>query len=751
MGIAQVTHDISLQAPGGTAIGFMLAVDPKTGRKIRRKTAPRMLPPQEANSAVVYNDIPPDKRLFREQVFFDKGGGQRYYSDPRKYWTANGMDATYIDGVALTRTYTVETNIAPVITNGGFEDALGAEWTVSGATRVNTDPNEGTWHLSLLSNGSTAANAYQDLAWDAGYQGKTIVVTAAIKLIGGTGGARVTINDGVGTTVGSTITAGAWTATTVTKTLDGAATRIRITVENLSTAGTEQNYVDSVKISSPMGFCAFGGIIYAARGARLEKYVSGTWTLVTTFLHDITDMKAFNGYLFIALSDDYAYQYTSDAVTFTESNLADNKAEYFGVVGSNLVKATLANSVKTNTSGINGGAAWSSATTVGDSTLNITDVLDHPDTIIIAKQGTEIYQIVSGVASAYVESLRDDSDTNSGKRSRHWNDQVFIPSGSHDLTRIYDGVAYPIGPFELKVPSTNGRIAALADDGRSWLNAIVYGTPTNTDAMWVKGRQQTVAGESLWVWHPQAVIAGNPGVVDAIISNQNGRPRLFLAMTGLSTANFGEYIYDLDSSYVTAGCVNGGTLTTSAHDGGYRTKTKAWYSVEVQADTVNATNQDQRLQVLYSTDDGTTFTSLGYISPTTSILYFPSNTTSVRLHLRFTGVYSGSSVSGVEPVLHAYLLSGQLRIARRYMWTLAVRLSDTEKALHSLKTMDVTKRISEIKTLMNTAFPLTFVDIDKSTYYVTIEDINETYEIDPSTNREEAIVYMELQEAEWNG
>jgi len=201
---------------GSTTKGFMLLRD-KNGWPVYHRSLASYLGNSTPSGRVTIDSTNPEKLLIREQVSFSKGFGQVDFEDVAKYYDSTDCDATVPGRVYLGPASTAESAIAPTLTNGGFETAIGAEWTTDGA-RTSTFPNEGSYELTC----DSGENAVKTISWSTAYRSKTIYVTAAAMpmVTGGTG--TLTIADGVDTTVATaTFTAGSGTATTGTAAVTG--------------------------------------------------------------------------------------------------------------------------------------------------------------------------------------------------------------------------------------------------------------------------------------------------------------------------------------------------------------------------------------------------------------------------------------------------------------------------------------------------------------------------------------------------
>jgi len=192
MAVGGVQQDISFTV-GSTTYGYKLLRDDK-GWPIYKRNLASYLGNSTPSGRVTVDNTNPDKLMIREQASFVGGFGQNDFDDATKYYDTTNCEATVAGRVYLSADDTAESNIVPSITNGGFESALGAEWTATGA-RTTSYPNEGSAELTC----DAGEEAYQDISWLAAYQSKTVVVTAAgmVTVDGGT--ATLTVDDGVGT------------------------------------------------------------------------------------------------------------------------------------------------------------------------------------------------------------------------------------------------------------------------------------------------------------------------------------------------------------------------------------------------------------------------------------------------------------------------------------------------------------------------------------------------------------------------
>ena len=126
-------------------------------------------------------------------------------------------------------------------------------------------------------------------------------------------------------------------------------------------------------------------LLFAFAGASVYQYNTGTstWDLKDTMAGSVSGPPVeFDGTIFVPLGSSTAYESSSDdfATAGVASTLADPNATGFAVYHNSsnvplLVRWDDTNEVKTNTSGLNGGAAWSGATKIGNTSAAITWIL----------------------------------------------------------------------------------------------------------------------------------------------------------------------------------------------------------------------------------------------------------------------------------------------------------------------------------------------------------------------------------------
>lgn len=267
---------------------------------------------------------------------------------------------------------------------------------------------------------------------------------------------------------------------------------------------------DTALDTAPVKFIWFPAVSKWLCATSGKIYLYGTkWTAAATAVAGVTDLCIFGAYIFAACGASTAYKYSADGDTWTTSNLADPYATYFFVAPNSAGTAevlwkAVTNELKSNTSGINGGAAWSSAAYIGDASTNITNIFLSGDKLLIGKtDGLWHYDSDGGL-----HQLRPDLDQNKStdnfKYVTWWSAGIYH-SEINGMGEILTNDNYdPMGPLkDIGNTGKRGDIVGLTADREFSYVAIDEGTNT----IIYKGREIYREGIGLrWEWCPFAFL-----------------------------------------------------------------------------------------------------------------------------------------------------------------------------------------------------------------------------------------------------
>lgn len=631
-------YDIAVKDPvSGKLIGLMLTQN-KDGTPVYQEYEDDYLVQQYPTGAT-YANVDPTKELPLVQNYFHSGMGQEVFdtTDPYRYYESINCDLRFkgmaipgptATGIALPSSITTG---AATLANADFEAGT-ASW--SGTTTASTtQARAGT--AMYLASGTTC---YQDAAtFDTSWQGKTFSVggwaygaSALLSITDGGGGAAFS----------NAQTAGeSFEYLHVSHELVGTADKLRV---HLKAGTASAAHFDDIDIGSPLvgqpkDFAEFNDELYIAIGGQLVKLHSGgsSFTHVFSFPATITDLEPFtDDYLYIACGTASNYWYCNTAQAMSEADLvAVNDFEFFQTVhttADTMYGNDGVNTIRSTTDPLNGGTAWSgTATVVGAAYHNITDLVTKSGALYIMKEDMPYYLDSSGnVQNDLAPELSALTKSTSGKNAVIWLGGLFIPCGDQGLLEHNvdaENVWRSPADFCTNLATYNGRVAALAYDDR-YLFAVI---DDSTIVQVLAGRQETVAGDTSWVWHPISQITLN-GCEKAFVSTVVDK-RLWIASTDSSQS---LYYIKLPTGYanITADSqrnfVDGGYFVTPYLHGNFRGHNKAFTKITLTTEDASSTVYwEGHYQKLAST----VWVDIGdfQASPTTS-KYIPANSASVN-------------------------------------------------------------------------------------------------------------------------
>ena len=296
-----------------------------------------------------------------------------------------------------------------LLRNGSAEQSHNP-WSTLGTatittTRSTTSPFAGTYSWQGLSSpAGQTVYVGQSLANPTVYQSRSITVGGYVALIDAAGSGftpRIEIYDGVGTTSSSTVSSSSFTYVSATRTIDAAATEVTIRVGNSSQSLTGTNvtyrwddlFVIPAGGTTWQGTAEYAGVQYGAFGRVVCQWNETDLVWRAVYVHasaNATAIVHFANNVFVAFGTTVDYIYGS-GTTWTVSTLGTKQFQFFAVARNAAGTYALwgnaaANTVQSNTAGTNGGAAWSSAYTIGSSDRTITRLFGVFDTLVIGKE-----------------------------------------------------------------------------------------------------------------------------------------------------------------------------------------------------------------------------------------------------------------------------------------------------------------------------------------------------------------------------
>ncbi len=296
--------------------------------------------------------------------------------------------------------------------------------------------------------------------------------------------------------------------------------------------------------SNPLYFCWFSAIskLMVATANKVYWYDGTNLVMKEDFsaIAPIYDMVEFNGYLYIALGTVAAYYYSADGDAFTACTLTDHHAFKFLVAPnaagtSNVLwKVLTPNQIASNTSGINGGAEWSSAAYIGDTSNNITNLFLVNDNLMVGRTDNLYNYDTDGGIHAYMDDLKHNRTTKNFQYVTQWQTATYHSLGT-GLGEITGSDTFqPIGPLtDIDDIGKVGTCVGLTSDKDFMYVAMDEGTNT----IIYKGREIRRGGILRWEWCPFVFISDKACVGIRVVQHSATDRRLW----------FG---YDLYAGYV---------------------------------------------------------------------------------------------------------------------------------------------------------------------------------------------------------
>lgn len=345
--------------------------------------------------------------------------------------------------------------------------------------------------------------------------------------------------------------------------------------------------------------CATAGKIYRYNvGSNLK------WTAATTTVAGVTDLKVFGVTCFAGCGASTAYKYSVDGDTWTTSNLADTYANYFLVAPNAagtadiLWKAVTPNELKSNTSGINGGAAWSSAAYIGDTATNITNIFLCSNRLFVGKTSGLFYYDSDGGTHQMRPDLATNISTDNFKYVVDWQAATYH-SEIDGMGEIWGSNQYePMGPLTaIDDIGKRGDVTGLAAD-KDFLYVCIY---DGTYYTIYKGRERRVRGALRWEWCPWVYLGTNACNAIAICQHTASDRRLWF---GYGT-NTGYVILSDNPTSDSAARFAASGFVRMSYDYGTNAKwDKLYQSVVTETKGCNATGETVTIKYRKNTDTG---------------------------------------------------------------------------------------------------------------------------------------------------
>ena len=376
----------------------------------------------------------------------------------------------------------------------------------------------------------------------------------------------------------------------------------------------------------------FRGTDKATHTTATDIYIS-KWKKATTTVAGVANergLEVFGATVFAALGSGTDYKYSTDGITWTTSTLSDTNSVGFlsapNAAGTAdiLWKYVTPNTAKNNTSGLNGGAQWSSDITIGESSTNITNVFLENDRLLFGREDGLYHYDSDGGLHQLRPDLKNNRSTDNFKYVAEWQTAIYH-SEINGMGEIYASKTYePMGPlWRVGDIGKRGDIKGIASD-KDWLYVAI---DEGTNTIIYKGRELRKNGILKWEWCPWIFCGTNAVGTLRVVQHSATDRRLWF---GYADQTAYVILSDNPTADSTARFAASGFLRMSYTYGSDPNFDKMWQSAVLQ---VEGGASGETVQVKYRKDAETSATEC-IAAATTNGVYesnFSSALTSKRI------------------------------------------------------------------------------------------------------------------------
>jgi len=303
--------------------------------------------------------------------------------------------------------------------------------------------------------------------------------------------------------------------------------------------------------ANPVCFCWYAAIskLMVATGTKVFWWDSSTGYFVEkedfTAIGIITDMKEYDGILYVALGMDDLYYTSANGADFTVTNLTDHHAVGFftapNAAGTSNVlwKFITPNQIASTTNGQAGGTQWSSPAYIGDTSNNITNIFVVNGNLMIGRTDNLYNYDSDGGVHALMDGLKNNRDTNNFKYVVDWQTATYfsLTQGLGEITAY--NTFQPVGPFtDIDDIGKTGTCVGVASDKDFIYIAMDEGTNTHI----YKGREIRRAGGLRWEWCPWVFLSTNACATMMVVQHSSTDRRLWFGY-----GNYAAYVILTDN------------------------------------------------------------------------------------------------------------------------------------------------------------------------------------------------------------
>jgi hypothetical protein len=554
----------------------------------------------------------------------------------------------------------------------------------------------------------------------------------------------------------------------------------RLFNENISGRYHSSNGIDATRpgdvIKGPLGNAAtfstaaamisvpveFNGSLWAASGSRIYESTDGgaSYTVRATLAGTIQDLVVVNDwatdggdYMLAAQGEGAPYEFSANGTSWTASNLSGDLglADYFAVIQDRVYKVLRTTDsspvcqVYHSTNPQNSGVTWTSLGHVGQPEVPVQFLRVFDDSLLVGKEDGIYTYKADGTFTHLLDFTQERSSENC---------QAYAVGADGNF---YFNIGNNVIRFNGQTAVNTSAIQSFTEIGLS-LNeentSSAKGTPQKM--LWAFGRLWvTVRNASdqyfLLCYNPRQVsrlsdgwhTLYNSGTTALGIIGATGlgtRPHLILRH-GTSTLYLIQANRDQnpreDLSYRYS--LADQNMDTEGFDAGLPDIPKTFLSMHMSV----IVPANTRIDVSYDLDASGSFVALESITATgiNTTMEFPTNTEANCIELRFTLVSSDNTAT---PVLRGFTMSYKLRPEVRREWKIPLLL---HPQFLTRPARAISNAISELRSLRQTAFPVTFTDMMNDQFNVTVEKLGPFLKVHRPVGMEpSSTVMLHLQE-----
>jgi hypothetical protein len=482
----------------------------------------------------------------------------------------------------------------------------------------------------------------------------------------------------------------------------------------------------------------FNGSLWAAAGTKIYQSTNGgtSYTATATLGGTIKDLVVGNDwnassgdYLLAAMGEDDPYEYSTDGASWTASTLSGDLglADFFVVLQDRTYKAlrttdsTPVCQVYHSTDPRNGGVTWTSLGHVGGPDVPIQFLRVFDDALLVGKEDGVYSYKADGTFTHLLDFTQERSSENCQASTVGGDGNFYFNIGSvvvqfNGQTAVNTSATQSFTEMGLALNEENTSSAKGTPQKMLWAYGRLWMTVRNASddyfLLCYNPRQVSRISDG---WHT-LYGAGDTalGVIGA--TSQGTRPHLILR-SGTSTVYMIMPQRDQnpreDSNYRYS--LTDQNLETECFDAALPDIPKTFLAMHISVIIPTSTY----ITVSYSLDQSSSFTTLETITATgiNATMEFPTNTSANCITIRFTLVSDDNTET---PVMRGFTMAYKLRPEVRRQWQIPLIMHPQFLTRPQRQIPDA---IGHLRSLRQTAFPVTYTDIMGDLFNVTIEKL----------------------------